>query len=322
MKHSPYFWLKFLTSLITDATLKGDVIRASKVTGIIQKEASRKWWRCLSTWKACGGLTVEVKVPTAEGGHNEYPVCIGGAVPRGKILRGCQSPGQLPAAWQIMYGTYIYPPDLDQATRMLFEETTATYAALSPEEIPTYNTLEDFWHIWQTARERTGSSYSGLHFGHYMASSYCPDLSLLHAVKLSICTRNRVLLAQWGKGLTVLLEKILDSIFVHKLQATCLLEADFNWWKKLIFARRMMQQAVHDGRIPQECFAKKHSHWNHAVIIKQFFCDSSRSHHHPAGLGECGFCDCYDHAAHPPIRSSTMTLTTLILCQIVLKYMF
>ncbi len=74
--------------------------------------------------------------------------------------------------------------------------------------------------------------------------------------KLSICARNRMPLAQWGKGLTVLLEKILGNVFVHKLHAICLLEANFNWWNKLIFAKRMMQQAAQDCRIPQECFAK------------------------------------------------------------------
>ncbi len=61
-----------------------------------------------------------------------------------------------------------------------------------------------------------------------------------------------------------------------------------------------MQQAIQDGRILQECFAKKHSHCNHAVPTKQFFCDSSWSLHHPAGLGVCDFGDCYDRAAHPP----------------------
>jgi hypothetical protein len=61
-----------------------------------------------------------------------------------------------------------------------------------------------------------------------------------------------------------------------------------------------MQQVVQDGCIPQECFAKKHSHCNHAVLTKQFFCDSSRSLHHPAGLGKCNFGDCFDRAVHPP----------------------
>jgi hypothetical protein len=46
-----------------------------------------------------------------------------------------------------------------------------------------------------------------------------------------------------------------------------------------------MHQAVQDGRIPQEVFAKKHSHCNHAVLTKQFLCDSSRTLHHPAGRG-------------------------------------
>jgi len=62
----------------------------------------------------------------------------------------------------------------------------------------------------------------------------------------------------------------------------------------------MMQQAIQDGSIPQECYAKKYSHCNYAVLMKHFFCDSSRVLHHPTGLGECNFGDCYDRAAHPP----------------------
>ncbi len=54
--------------------MKGDVVHASKVTGIIQKEVSRKLWRQInkSTCKFCGRLTVAVKVPTADGGHIKY----------------------------------------------------------------------------------------------------------------------------------------------------------------------------------------------------------------------------------------------------------
>ncbi len=92
----------------------------------------------------------------------------------------------------------MYPSDLDPATRLLFEEAAATYAALSPTEVATYVTVEDFQYFWQTAREHTGSSYSGLHFGHYIAASFCPDFSSLHAAKLSICARNGVSLSWWG----------------------------------------------------------------------------------------------------------------------------
>ncbi len=41
-QNSPYFCSKFLKSIVTRSKMKGDAVRASKVTGIIQKEASRK----------------------------------------------------------------------------------------------------------------------------------------------------------------------------------------------------------------------------------------------------------------------------------------
>ncbi len=97
---------------------------------------------------------------------------------------------------QILKVTYEYPQDLDPATQLLFEEAFHTYAALSPKEIANYVTPEDFQHFWHTARECTEPLYSRLHFGHYIAASFCPDLSLLHAANLSICVRNGVALAR------------------------------------------------------------------------------------------------------------------------------
>ena len=128
-----------------------------------------------------------------------------------------------PVVQQVLKGTYEYPLDLNPATRLLFEEAAAIYTTLSPTEIATYVTPEDFQQFWQHACKRTGSSYSGLHFGNYIATSFCPDLSFLHAAKLAICTRNGVSLALWGQGLTVLLEKILGNVSVHKLCAICVL---------------------------------------------------------------------------------------------------
>jgi hypothetical protein len=219
-------------------------------------------------------LAVAVKVPTAEGGHIKYKTKDGvfeavspitqerfqsalvAQCHQGTFFQDVGHLGDGPAAQQILDGTYEYPLDLDQATRQLFEEAAATYAAFSPSKIAIFINPEDFTHFWQMACEHSGTSYSGLHYDHYIAASYCLELSLLHAVKLSICARNGVPLARWGKGLTVLLENILGNVFIHKLGAICLLEADFNWWNKLIFAKRMMQQAAQDGRIPQECLQK------------------------------------------------------------------
>jgi hypothetical protein len=81
-RHSPYFCLKYLMDLVTDAMLKGDIICASKVMGIIHKEGSKKRWRLInkSMCKARGGLTLAMKVPMAKVRH------IGSTKPRRKSM--------------------------------------------------------------------------------------------------------------------------------------------------------------------------------------------------------------------------------------------
>jgi hypothetical protein len=230
-KHGPLYCRQFLKQLVSSAKLSGDHTRVEKITCLLHNEASKKRWQWVnkSTGEKRGSLTISVKVPMADGGVNEFKTKEGVFLAVSKHLtmrfqsalvaqchRGTffKDIGHLtdgPVAQQILEGTYVYPPDLDPATRLLFKEAAATYAALSPTEVATYVTVEDFQHFWQTAREHTGSSYSGLHFGHYIAASFCPDLSSLHAEKLSICARNGVFLSWWGQGLTVLLEKILGN---------------------------------------------------------------------------------------------------------------
>ncbi len=208
-KNEPLFWLKHL---FKQSLQSGNAHRVSKITGIIQKEAMRKRWNRInkSTRKAQGSLTLQDKVPTADGGHNEFktkdslfsavsPILVDrfqsaliAPCHRGTFFEEVGHLADSPVSQQILEGTYKYPQDLDPATRLLFEEAAHTYVSLSPQEIAIYVTPEDFQLFWQTAHERTGSSYSGLHFGHYIAASFCPNLFALHAAKLSICARNGV----------------------------------------------------------------------------------------------------------------------------------
>jgi hypothetical protein len=60
-----------------------------------------------------------------------------------------------------------------------------------------------------------------------------------------------------GIGLTILLEKVAGNNFVHKLRAICLLEADFNWINKIIFAKQMLRLALANNFIPGECLSKR-----------------------------------------------------------------
>ncbi len=93
----------------------------------------------------------------------------------------------------------------------------------------------DFQSFWRHANEDIQSSESGCHFGHYKAASHNRYLSAMHAAKLTATTGDP--LARWGKGLTVLLEKIFGNIYIDKMCAICLLEVDYNWLNKFVFAK-------------------------------------------------------------------------------------
>jgi hypothetical protein len=115
---------------------------------------------------------------------------------------------------------------------------------------------------------------------------------------LTACKRKGIPLKRWGVRLTVLLEKIIGNNFVHKLRAICLLEADFNWINKMIFAKQMIGMALEKKLIPGECFSKRGSNCISAIMTKIFICNESRIHHHDMVLEGCNFSECYDRIAH------------------------
>ena len=57
------------------------------------------------------------------------------------------------------------------------------YQSMSPSEIVTFVTVEDYQYYWKKVKERTSSSYSRLNFGHYIAAADSDSLSRLHAEK-------------------------------------------------------------------------------------------------------------------------------------------
>jgi hypothetical protein len=101
---------------------------------------------------------------------------------------------------------------------------------------------------WQHANEDIQSSESGCYFGHYKAASFDHYLSAMHTAKLTLATSIGVPLARWGNGLTVLLKKVFGNIYIDKMRAICLLEANYNWLNKFVFAKQMMNKAFEGDR--------------------------------------------------------------------------
>ena len=216
----------------------------------------------------------------------------------GKLLDDIGFLGDTKTVRDILEGTYEYPPDTDPHTKLLFEEAAKIFSTTAEDVISTFVTTKDFQDWWLTSDETIQSSKSGAHFGHYKAAAYDDYLSALHVAKLNLALASGKPLERWGHGLTVLLEKEFGSIYIDKLRAICLFEADFNWLQKLIFSKRMMSQAQEKGIIPMEQIAKPGSCPDEGSMIKCLHNDINRTLHIPAAVVSADLGNCYDAVNH------------------------
>jgi hypothetical protein len=228
-------------------------------------------------------LAIQVQTPTAVETHNteeaifehaaehlslRFRLANSAPIYSSSLFEDINHLGDTQCALDILDGSYAFPPDTNKWTIKILQEAHYTYKLLNSRTIKTTVTIDDYQEYLQGS-DKAISSYSKGHRRRYKAASFNRDLSALQAAKLSACARKGVPLARWGVGLTVLLEKTRGNNLINKMRAICLLEADFNWHNKLIYARRMMSSALNKDLIPLECFAKKGSNCVNAVMTKK-----------------------------------------------------
>ena len=148
-----------------------------------------------------------------------------------------------PAAQALLRGEGDPIEDLTEVESGMLHAFEQAHSIRSTPPINTDITKEDFQKYWRGVKERTSSSISTLHFGHYKAAALDQDLSEAHSILLHIATRRGISLQRWRRGLTIMLEKIPGCTLVEKLRAILLMEADYNMLNKLLIGSRMMQHA-------------------------------------------------------------------------------
>ena len=113
--------------------------------------------------------------------------------------------------------------------------------------------------VWHTARERTESARSGLHFGHSVTQAFSPYLTQLKVMQLNIVLKMGAPLDCWLNCLTVMLKKDKGNINIEKLRAICLFEADLNWVLKVVYAKKrapLVQLVARFVRTPRGASSK------------------------------------------------------------------
>ena len=94
--------------------------------------------------------------------------------------------GATKATKQILNGTYIFPPGTDPHTIGLLKQLGAAANSIRSNSCQSTISAEDFISYWNGRKEKTSSSFSGLHFGHWKAAAQSKNLSIIHAKSIEL----------------------------------------------------------------------------------------------------------------------------------------
>ena len=199
----------------------------------------------------------------------------------------------------LIAGTMDIPDDVDDVTALIIDEISQLGMKLvagNGEEIPV--SPDDFKRYWKQAREKTNSSMSLVHFGHYKAATTSDRVSAFLAKKITVIARSSCPPKRWGSGLQLMLEKIAGIALINKLQAILLMEVDYNFNNKFIFGHLALNKLLKEGCVPEEQYSQRESTAEDAKMDSRLTYDISRQLRQPMGSTSADAANCYDRINH------------------------
>jgi len=145
----------------------------------------------------------------------------------------------------LLTGDVHIPWDVDDVTATVVEEVIRLFGLLREGHGVVEITADHFRYYWRRFKERTSSSISGIHAGHYKSATHSATVTNFLAQKITLIARGGCPPDRWGHGLQVMLEKVAGVALVNKLRAILLMEADFNYMNKWIFGMKPLTRCMH-----------------------------------------------------------------------------
>ena len=170
-------------------------------------------------------------------------------------------------------GSYQCPEGTDKGTIDLFWEIAHIRRSVPENSVNTTITQDRWADHWRSKKEKTSSSKSGLHFGHYKASAMSEIIARHDALKTTICNKWGFALDRWCRGLSCMLEKTPGCNLIEKLRSILLMEADYNANYKELFGNRMMAVVREHGLMMEEIFSKMGRTAEDGALSKILFYD-------------------------------------------------
>ena len=135
----------------------------------------------------------------------------------------------------LLAGDVHIPWDVDDVTVTVLDGIIRLFGLLWEGHGVVDITADHLRYSWRQKKERTSSSISGVHAGHYTLATHSDTVTNFLARKITLIARGGCPPDRWGHVLQVMLEKVAVVALVNKLCAILLMEADFNYMNKWIF---------------------------------------------------------------------------------------
>ena len=307
---------KHLQYRLSVARQKKNKKAEQQILEIIRRERERAFWRRLNysmskkrgrgvssvqvkqaddtTYEATGQKEVDDTIWNEIHGKRFYiaeqvPFC------QGKLRGDFGYMANNEAGQAVLNGSYQCPEGTDEGAIDLFREI-AHIRSIVPKDLVNTSFTRQWWvDHWMTKKEKTSSSESGLHFGHYKAGALSEIISRHDALKTTICNK-------WGfaleRGLSCMLEKIPGCNLIEKLRSILLMEADYNTNNKELIGNRMMLVVREYGLMMEEIFSELGRTAEDGALSKILFYDIVRQSRLSTAISSVDAANCYDSIAH------------------------
>ncbi len=223
-----------------------------------------------------------------------------------------------PAFLQILNGTYDTTNIQDPYTVKLIKQLAR------PRGITEIASRTEAEYItgWVRAKEKTASSPSGIHFGHYIAGVEEIVIAKINRLMATIPMMTGISPIWWRTTLNVMLEKLAGNCSVEKLRIIMLFEADLNNNNKWLGRALMANAEKHKALAPEQYGSRKGKAAGIQCLNKRLFYDYIRGRRIPAALCSNDAKSCYDRIVliiaalclcrlGAPIKATASMITTL-----------
>ena len=168
---------------------------------------------------------------------------------------------------QILDGTYIVEDELPEECKEILEYIK--WNQQTRDKVNHKTTLNEFLQFIQNAKEKSSCSPSGRTYSHYKTLLEKPEfLTTIHRI-FSLALEHDIILKRWTQTITTLIPKDEGPIYVHRLRAIHVVEAELQFFSKITYAKKMVQVAEAANAITDEQYGGRKGRRAQSIVLNK-----------------------------------------------------